>query len=82
MEADLSDEPEDLQGCEHCSKEFPIEDMTMMDDGWFCAECCAEWKAEFDACAHSWEPEESEFGEPGKYCGKCHGFVLDKTEAA
>jgi hypothetical protein len=75
MQNSLNDpEPDDLQGCEHCSKEFPIEDMTMMGDCWFCADCYADWKKTFDACEHKWEPDQDEFGEPGKYCEKCHGF--------
>jgi len=67
---------EDLQGCEHCAKEFPIETMTMMGDYWYCQGCYDEWKAHFDACDHHWTPEESEFGEPGRYCDKCSGFQL------
>lgn len=67
---------EDLQGCESCSKDFPIETMTMMCDCWFCEGCYKEWKAEFDACEHHWTPEDSEFGEPGRYCDKCSCFQL------
>lgn len=67
---------EELQGCEHCSKEFSLETMTMMGEYWFCQGCYDEWKSEFDACVHHWTPEESEFGEPGRYCDKCSGFQL------
>ena len=67
---------EDLQGCEHCSNHFPIENMTSMGDFWICQECYSDWKKEFDACEHAWAPELSEFGEPGRYCDKCCGFQL------
>lgn len=68
----------EMQGCEHCGKEFPFDDnMTMMGEYWFCHGCYTEWKAVFDACDHHWTPEESEFGDPGQYCDKCHGFVED-----
>jgi hypothetical protein len=66
----------DLQGCEHCSKEFPIDTMTSMGDFWICQVCYDGWKKEFDACEHHWTPEASEFGEPGQYCDKCSGFQL------
>ena len=71
----------DLQGCEHCAKDFTIENMTSMGDFWICQECYTDWKAEFDKCDHAWEPEDSEFGEPGRYCHKCCGFQLLDTPA-
>jgi hypothetical protein len=64
------------QGCEHCGEDHDLSTMTMMGDYWFCQNCCDEWKKDFDACDHLWEPQESEFGEPGRYCGKCCGFTL------
>lgn len=67
----------DLQGCEHCSKEFPIEAMTSMDDCWICQGCHAEWKKEFDACEHEWTSDIDAMGDTGKYCQKCSGFVRD-----
>lgn len=67
----------EMCGCEHCGKDFPFDDnMVRMADCWFCGGCYAEWKAEFDKCEHAWEPEDSEFGEPGRYCHKCCGFQL------
>jgi hypothetical protein len=75
-------EPVDLQACEHCGKSVPIEQCVMMVDCWYCDGCYREWKTHFDACAHEWEPEESEHGEPGRYCHKCCGFqVIDDTNA-
>lgn len=70
----------DLQGCESCGKEFDVGTMTLMGEYWFCEGCYDEWKKQFDACEHSWEPELSEFGEPGKYCHKCSGFTLDTSQ--
>lgn len=67
----------DLQGCEHCGNEFPIEDCHMMVDTWICDRCYREWKAEFDTCDHEWEPETDQYGDPGRFCRKCHGFVID-----
>lgn len=71
----------DLQGCEHCSKEFPIEKMTMMGDYWFCLECFAAWLTFFNQCNHEFEPETNSEGEPGQFCSKCNGFVRDKDMA-
>jgi hypothetical protein len=67
----------EMQGCEHCSKEFPLEEMTRQADGWFCEGCYAEFKKHFDACDHIWEPEIDDMGDEGQYCAKCCGFVCD-----
>ena len=75
-------DPVDLQGCEHCGKEFPLDECVTMVDCWYCDGCYKEWKAVFDACQHDWEPELSEFGEDGRYCHKCSGFQLLETEGA
>ena len=65
----------DLQQCEHCNKQFPIEMMTSMEDCWFCQGCVEEWRKEFDACAHDWSPHVSTMGEEGRICSRCNGFV-------
>lgn len=67
----------EMQGCESCGKEFPLEDMIRQQDGWFCEGCYAEFKAQFDACEHKWTPEIDDMGDEGKYCEKCCGFVAD-----
>lgn len=72
-------DPIDMQGCEHCGKEFPIETMHMMEDCWMCDACVTEWKKEFDACAHEWAPYINEFGEDSKICHKCNGVVPAQT---
>lgn len=69
-------EPIDLQGCEHCGKEFPIEQCTMMVDCWYCESCCAEWRAIFDSCEHDWRDDYQD-GEKGVLCRKCNGFMPD-----
>lgn len=71
-------EPIDLQGCERCSKENPIESMTMMDDGWFCAECTADFQKSFASCEHKWEPHTDHMGDDGQYCSRCTGFVRNE----
>lgn len=71
----------DLQQCEHCSKEFPIEQMTTMSDCWFCQGCYDDFKKHFDACEHEWTPRHNEHGDPGKHCHKCSGFVCDDFPA-
>lgn len=68
----------DLQSCEACGKESPIEECTMMEDCWFCAACAAEWQAEFDACEHEWTPHISVMGEEGRCCTRCCGFVANE----
>jgi hypothetical protein len=68
----------DLQSCERCSKERPIETMTIMEDCWFCQECVDAFQKQFDACDHSWEPHTDVMGDAGQYCSKCTGFVRDE----
>lgn len=71
----------DLIGCEHCDKEFPLEDAARTADGcYLCPECQAEWAAIFAACAHDWDPAPAhdEHGEEGRYCRSCHGFVVNE----
>lgn len=68
----------EMQGCEHCSAEVPIEDAVYSEGCYFCPKCYAEWKAHFDTCEHSWEPHYDEYGTPGRYCNKCCGFVADE----
>lgn len=68
----------EMQGCEHCSKEFPIETMSMMSDCWFCEGCTADFRAHFDACKHDWSPHHDEHGDAGQICSKCSGFVRDE----
>lgn len=81
----MSDTAEDidLQQCEHCDKTFPIETMSSMDDGWFCEDCMAAWRACFDACEHRWrqEPYYDAHGDEGKICERCSGFVANEDAA-
>lgn len=73
----------DLRGCEHCSKEFPVETMSHSADGyWMCEGCCAEFKKTFDACEHEWEPHVDAMGDEGRVCKRCSGFVLNEDTAA
>lgn len=67
----------EMQGCERCSKEFPLEQMTMQEDCWICEGCYADFKKHFDACEHQWEPHINSYGEPSQYCPKCIGLVRD-----
>lgn len=75
-------EPIDLQQCEHCDKEFPIETMTSMEDCWFCGTCVDAWQKRFDACDHIWTPYTSTMSEPGRICERCSGFVADEDVAS
>jgi hypothetical protein len=64
--------------CEHCEKDFPIEQQVDHIDVSFCTGCDAEWRKEFAACQHDWRPSHDDHGEPGQYCRNCTGFVLDE----
>lgn len=75
-------EPVDLQQCEHCDKELPIETMSMMEDCWFCESCVKEWREEFDACKHEWRPYVDQMGDEGRICDHCNGFAVNKNPAA
>lgn len=68
----------ELQGCERCGKENPIETMRLMEDCWFCKECTDEFDAEFKSCDHKWSPHIDSMGDPGQYCERCSGFVRDE----
>lgn len=65
----------EMQTCEHCDKDFPIEQTTIMDDCWFCLGCVAEFQKQFSACSHQWEPHTDSMGDAGQYCTNCSGFV-------
>lgn len=65
----------DQRDCEFCGNEHAIEDMTLMEDCWICPSCEAEWRSEFDACEHEWEPYTDTHGESGRVCKHCSGFV-------
>ena len=72
---------EEKQGCEHCSKEFPLETMSCSADGcWICEGCYADFKKQFDACEHDWEPHTDEMGDEGRVCKRCSGFVLNDDQ--
>lgn len=74
----MATEAVELQGCEHCSKEFPIETMRRMSDCWFCESCTDEFQKNFDVCDHKWSPHTDEMGDHGSYCERCSGFVRDE----
>jgi hypothetical protein len=74
---DKMSEAIELQGCEHCSKEFPIETMQHMEGNWFCEVCTNEFQEAFKICEHKWSPHTNEMGDPGQYCENCSGFVSD-----
>lgn len=74
-------EKPDLQQCESCTKEYPIQSMQMMEDNWICEDCYVEWKAEFDSCAHRWKPHTGTMSEPGRICERCSGFMADEDAA-
>lgn len=73
--ASLPSEEVDMQACESCSAEHPIEEMHLSEDCWFCTSCIDEFKKHFDACKHEWEPHVSTMGDEGFYCSHCAGFV-------
>jgi ribosomal protein L37AE/L43A len=67
----------DLQACEVCGSKHPIENMTMMEDCWFCPKCVLDFKTGFDSCTHRWTPHTDTMGDSGWYCERCTGFVND-----
>lgn len=75
-------EPIDMQGCESCGNQFPVESMQLMEDNWICEGCYGEWKKEFDTCDHRWKPHTNSMSEPGRICERCSGFVADEDAAS
>lgn len=74
---------DDLDSCEACGKSMPYGDGVVMCDCTFCKDCYAEWLADFNTCAHEWEPSHHPAsGDPGRYCHKCSGFVADEEQTA
>jgi hypothetical protein len=69
----------DLQACEHCGKEYPIETMHSMSDCWFCYRCTVSFEKAFDACDHKWSPHVDAMGNSGQHCERCSGFVTDEA---
>ena len=70
------DEPE-MATCEHCSKEFEFDNAVRHGDCIFCPQCDADWREHFAQCRHDWEPHSDEYGDAGRYCTNCAGFVCD-----
>lgn len=58
-----------LQECEFCHKRFREETLVSLGDIDVCAKCNEQWQAEYDACAHEWEPDHHY----GRVCAKCGG---------
>lgn len=71
---------DDFSTCDHCGKYVPLEDAIYSEGCYFCPSCHAEFKAAFDACEHDWEPYHDEYGDPGRYCKRCCGFVADQDD--
>lgn len=69
---------EEIQGCEHCQKSFPIGTMALMEGCWFCEECTTAFQNAFDACEHHWSDHRDEMGDDGKVCERCCGFVRNE----
>ena len=72
---------DDAFTCESCGSAIPVDAAIGMEDCWFCPTCYAEFRAEFDACTHDWEPHTDSYGDPGRYCKRCTGFVADDVFA-
>ena len=78
MSDDVTVDEAGMTTCEHCDRAFPFEEAISSGDGChFCPSCWAEWKAEFDACAHDWEAAADDNGDVGRVCLRCSGFVSD-----
>jgi hypothetical protein len=74
--ADIKDDP-DAMHCECCGVAHSCEETVSHFDINLCPECDAKYRAEFDACVHTWKPEVSPDGDDGHYCKKCGFFWLD-----
>lgn len=75
--------PEDIEtgACEACETVVPFEDLVSHVDVYLCRKCSDAWRAEFDVCLHRWEPHRA-YGEEGRYCTRCAGFVADEMAAS
>lgn len=65
----------EMQRCEACDADVPLETATLMEECWFCPACVAKFLETFRACQHEWEPHVDSMGDPGWYCCRCAGFV-------
>ena len=71
---------EDGPVCEQCDVRTTWEESARTEDGCYLGlSCWTAWRAEFDACAHSWERRENEWGEPAHICRRCSGIVDDES---
>jgi hypothetical protein len=68
----------ELQACESCEKEHPLDKMRMMEDCWFCEDCTNGFHSVFQVCDHKWSPYRRAMGDIGQYCDRCCGFVRDE----
>lgn len=69
---------EDMQACEACRSEHPIQTMTLMEGCWFCEACDGKFREAFATCDHKWSPHTDEMGDLGQYCERCTGFVRNE----
>ena len=72
---------DDTIRCELCSAIVPIEDAVNWGEVSVCPKCHAEWKADFDTCAHVWEPAVDLYGDAGWQCLECGGFVATDDQS-
>jgi hypothetical protein len=59
-----------LMPCEFCEKRVHEDDLVQHGDCSLCPKCSAEWMAEYDACDHEWEQEQTD---DYRVCKKCNG---------
>jgi hypothetical protein len=79
----MAEDEIELRNCSHCDKEFPMDELEHFgEDSDFCEACAAAWIETFNACQHVFEYAENEFGDPGKVCQRCSGFVRDELDPA
>lgn len=67
----------DMQTCETCPAEHPIDNMRCHGEVYLCPKCSGEAYEAFRTCAHNWRPETDAFGDAVQRCNKCGGDVPD-----
>ena len=68
----------EMLNCEACRALTSLKDAIYSEGCSFCPGCWAAWLAEFNACEHEWQEHYNEYGEKGRCCKQCSGFVADE----
>jgi hypothetical protein len=69
----------EMRACESCKAVVALDTMAHLGEGFdVCVKCAKQWLEVFYDCTHKWrEGDFNEYGDPGRSCSRCGGFIED-----